>query len=326
MDLKNKLVTFTDYDLHHDGILRFSAANRMLTPKLLRASWHQAPRRFVKTHQEHFHDVYHVILVEEGQGTFSYRARPHAVKKGALFLIGPGETHALETLHGETTVFSEVTFQLLDDQRKIVALPFLEWLQAWAGFPGLTHAPGTKLAPDFHRELSAALSRLVGSRLYKGQEHPFFLHSLWQSTMEILVRALTADATSTHRDDPVEIARHLIRMESPHPVRIPEIARKVGLSANYLTRIFKERYRITPIRYHQQMRIEAVKTLLLYTRDPLKSIAAQTGFSDEYYLARLFREVEGIPPGKFRSKPEIERPPPRRTEKRHGSYPHRQKT
>ncbi len=41
------------------------------------------------------------------------------------------------------------------------------------------------------------------------------------------------------------------------------------------------------------------KRLLLECKRPLREIARQVGFSDEYYFNRRFRQMTGVPPGKY---------------------------
>lgn len=50
----------------------------------------------------------------------------------------------------------------------------------------------------------------------------------------------------------------------------------------------------------RQLRIELACSLLLTTSQPLKVIAEEVGFCDEYYFSRVFRRLRGLPPGAFR--------------------------
>ena len=54
-----------------------------------------------------------------------------------------------------------------------------------------------------------------------------------------------------------------------------------------------------PLDYITDLRLTNAKELLLQTNEPLKDIAQQVGFDDEYYFNRRFRQVIGIPPKQF---------------------------
>ncbi|MGW8440674.1 helix-turn-helix transcriptional regulator [Paenibacillus sp. S33] len=54
-----------------------------------------------------------------------------------------------------------------------------------------------------------------------------------------------------------------------------------------------------PLHYLTELRLNHAKRLLLDCKWPLREIARQVGFSDEYYFNRRFRQMTGIPPGKY---------------------------
>ncbi|WP_313894067.1 AraC family transcriptional regulator [Psychrobacillus sp.] len=54
-----------------------------------------------------------------------------------------------------------------------------------------------------------------------------------------------------------------------------------------------------PLDYLTNLRIKHAKELLQQTNEPLRNIAQQVGFNDEYYFNRRFKQVVGIPPKQF---------------------------
>ena len=54
-------------------------------------------------------------------------------------------------------------------------------------------------------------------------------------------------------------------------------------------------------------RMTRARNLLLSTEYPLKAIAQATGFSNEFYFSRCFRDFYGMPPGEYRRKNPLER-------------------
>ena len=59
---------------------------------------------------------------------------------------------------------------------------------------------------------------------------------------------------------------------------------------------------MTPIYHQHDLRIQAAKMLLQTTHYPLKRIAELTGFCDEHYFSRVFRQHESLPPNRYRRK------------------------
>jgi AraC-like DNA-binding protein len=85
-----------------------------------------------------------------------------------------------------------------------------------------------------------------------------------------------------------------------HPVSRWEIAEAVGVSEDYLSRIFNRELNISPWDYLNRYRVLQSKQLLLNTTDSIGTIAHQVGFKDQAYFSRVFHKVTGVSPQTFR--------------------------
>ena len=83
-------------------------------------------------------------------------------------------------------------------------------------------------------------------------------------------------------------------------IKLMDVAEAVYLSKNYFSSYFKEITGYTFSFYLTKTRLKAAKKLLIETDLPIKEIVFKTGFEDYNYFNRLFKQVEGIPPAKFR--------------------------
>jgi len=80
------------------------------------------------------------------------------------------------------------------------------------------------------------------------------------------------------------------------------IAEKLEISSSYLSKLFKkESGGINMVDYINKVRIDKVKELLINTNQPLEGIATQVGYTNSKTLIRVFKQHEGVTPGKFRS-------------------------
>ena len=77
-------------------------------------------------------------------------------------------------------------------------------------------------------------------------------------------------------------------------------AKSLNKSKSQITRIFKTAYGETPYKYLLSKRINLAKTALTETTDPLKSIAADLCFYDEYYFSSYFKSITGHSPSEYR--------------------------
>ncbi|MCQ6557165.1 helix-turn-helix domain-containing protein [Paenibacillus mendelii] len=64
---------------------------------------------------------------------------------------------------------------------------------------------------------------------------------------------------------------------------------------------------MTPIKYHQLIRIEKAKEMIRYSRTPLKEIACLFGYENIHSFSRTFRQVEGVSPSYYRPRHQADR-------------------
>lgn len=106
----------------------------------------------------------------------------------------------------------------------------------------------------------------------------------------------------TGRNDPAE---KLICYLSDHymnrqPVR--ELAASVNLSYRQAARLFKLRTGMTILQNLNDIRICRSGQLLVETDKPVKQIADEVGFENEFYFSTVFKQITHLSPSEFRLK------------------------
>jgi two-component system response regulator YesN len=86
------------------------------------------------------------------------------------------------------------------------------------------------------------------------------------------------------------------------PIMLDELAEISHLSVSRLAHVFKEQMGITIIDYLTSVRIERAKQLLLATEQSCTEICFQIGYNNQSYFTRIFKELVGIPPSRFRAR------------------------
>jgi YesN/AraC family two-component response regulator len=82
-----------------------------------------------------------------------------------------------------------------------------------------------------------------------------------------------------------------------------EIAEVVGVSEDYLSRVFTRELNISPWDYLNRYRVLQSKHMLWNTSETIGVIARQVGFKDQAYFSRVFHKVTGMSPQAFRETP-----------------------
>jgi transcriptional regulator GlxA family with amidase domain len=107
--------------------------------------------------------------------------------------------------------------------------------------------------------------------------------------------------TAAPSEDPViQKAQHWLHTHMNTNIDLAWLAADLGVSQRTLIRKFKAELDETPIRYLQNIRIEAAKSLLETTKMPIPEIVEQIGYSDLSAFSKLFKQRTQLTPKGYR--------------------------
>ena len=86
---------------------------------------------------------------------------------------------------------------------------------------------------------------------------------------------------------------------------LPDLASELGLSVPHTSCVVKRLFGKSFSALLQERRVEKAKYFLNGTELSLHEIAELCGFSSEFHFSRVFKQLNGIPPGQYRGKREI---------------------
>ncbi len=94
-----------------------------------------------------------------------------------------------------------------------------------------------------------------------------------------------------------------LQQNYPRALTRQEIAQAIGVTENYLSRIFRQELGLSPWDYLNRYRIKQAKELLRQTNESVTSIALQVGFDNPAYFSRIFHKQVGRAPSQYRDNP-----------------------
>ena len=97
----------------------------------------------------------------------------------------------------------------------------------------------------------------------------------------------------------VEAALGVMRQDYAFLEGIAELAERLEVSQEYLTRCFCKYTGITPGKYLNQVRIENAKLLLRQGQHTVQFVSDACGFANANYFARVFRKYVGVNPREY---------------------------
>ncbi|MEV7238452.1 AraC family transcriptional regulator [Streptomyces sp. NPDC051020] len=163
--------------------------------------------------------------------------------------------------------------------------------------------------PSRHRELHAAVQLLaveVGHpRLGTSATVPALLDTLLMYILRIWLaeqptRGSTTGWAAALNDPAVTAALHAVHRDPAAPWTVAKLATEAGLSRAAFARRFSSMIGQPPLGYLTWWRMTTAARLLRATEVPLRSIAAQVGYTSEFAFASAFKRTHGLAPGAYR--------------------------
>jgi AraC-like DNA-binding protein len=141
------------------------------------------------------------------------------------------------------------------------------------------------------------------------QSHPdvFLLHGWAALVVEAALLQAYAHHAGNRHNPPSTLASaalqpaiEAIEQRPEDPPSNAELAALCGLGPDHFLRQFRAHCGVTPGQYRLERRLRLAAEMLVADDRPLDAIAAATGFSDRFYLSRMFTRRMGQGPAAYR--------------------------
>ena len=156
------------------------------------------------------------------------------------------------------------------------------------------------LANALHQEfdLDISLSHDTAKQINDSQN----LEKIQTVLTEYIHRNIDAiELLRTHKSQKfIQLAKAHIDEHYAQDISLESIAYEIGLSACYLSTLFKNIEKVSIKEYITNVRIEASKTYLKDVQLKIYEVAANVGYMDSRYFSQLFRKKTGYTPGQYR--------------------------
>jgi AraC-like DNA-binding protein len=191
------------------------------------------------------------------------------------------------------------------------AVPQTPWELYWVRADGLHLDRICKILsaesqPVFPHLGAAAVERqftAIFAQMQTGRpEAPAWIHAELAKLIALLFQARRESAAAGQPDIPPRLHKAWERMRLYYhlPLRVAELATLAGMSPSHFSREFKAVFGTSPIDWLRRERISQAKRRLIESDDSIKEVARQTGFSDQYYFSKDFKQLTSLTPTEFR--------------------------
>ncbi len=246
--------------------------------------------RVTHQHPKHWHEEFHLCLIEQGTGQMFYRGAFHETYAGSLFIVHPGEIHSnaanpasgcsFRTLNVSPHIFQNAVVSATGHNR---GLPFFP-------LPIVCDNDTIERFRFIHASFEETASRLERESLL----------------LEFLIQLVTRYAEQRPHLVPfekehsaVKRAKEYIEANYAANISLEELARLTNLSPFHLNRVFSKASGLPPHAFQTQVRITKARKLLAEGK-AISEVTYETGFADQSHFTRQFKRMFGITPSNFR--------------------------
>ncbi|TYP72046.1 AraC family transcriptional regulator [Paenibacillus methanolicus] len=252
---------------------------------------------------DHVHDLYELVYIHEGKGTFFIDQALYDKGPGDLFLI-PGNT-----VHR--------AFPSADEPIMSTALFFAPSF-AQPVLPGEDYRPLRSFEIARQRQqYKFTLSEPVRTRIEANiaamasewhAKAPGYRHAMWLQAHQVLLELsrlpiATAPAPSPESAFAPRWVQQALRDIDRDPVRcggLASLSAAACVSPGHFSRVFKQLTGMNVTDYVNAKRLVRAKELLLTTDDNIETIALVCGFQGMRHFYHQFRKLTGVTPLTYR--------------------------
>lgn len=234
----------------------------------------------------HYHDFYELEFVQSGSAACVINDMRFPLSRGTMFLIRPTDMHRYEIAPGEEINVCTVRFTSALLDREIVA----------------ALSVGAPLIADFSDRFDFLCALLQETRREYLQREEFseILFSGVCERLAVMLCRRAGRAAPAALNRIAAAAADYINRGYQGRITVQSTAKALGVSPNYLGKIFHENMNMTFAEYLRRVRLIYALNRIINTDGTLQRIALESGFSAQSVFSREFRKYYGKSPTALR--------------------------
>jgi len=238
------------------------------------------------THEREMRPYHGFIYLQKGRIRYRDARESLVIEGDELLYLKKGSSYSLTSVSSERPEYIIVNFQIDESENQGTA---------FANLLGRRIVPQDKLA------MEERFRRLNDLYFYMPTGYRLELRAQLYNILCMALRAsIMKNVTGNERRLLPAVQR--IREIFDQPYDIAALAGLCGLSASHFRKLFRDHFGMSPRDYILALRIDRAKSLLVQSDLPISVIAERTGFGDDAYFCKMFRESTGATPRAFREK------------------------
>lgn len=230
------------------------------------------------------YQLIHFVL--QGRGELHIDEYTFELSKGDIFIIPAGKVAYYKASHEEPWTYAWISFlgvnahtyikQLLSSQKEKYIL--------------------RKIECSKYKELILKIINIQGNSTSQYLK----ANSIFLYIISLLFEDAEFNEDNWGKESIADEIKFYLDMHYFKKIKIQDLAKKFAIHPNYLTRIFQEKFGVSPKHYLLDLKLKKASRLLVTTDYPILLIAHSLGFEDQLAFSRLFKKYYSISPTEYR--------------------------
>nr|WP_304056013.1 AraC family transcriptional regulator [Enterocloster clostridioformis] len=127
-------------------------------------------------------------------------------------------------------------------------------------------------------------------------------NSLLFLIMSSLFEDVSFNENNWGKESVIDEVKFYLDMHYAEKLKLKDVAKSFGVHPNYLTRIFHNKYGMSPKQYLMDIKLKKARRLLTTTELPVSVISSSLGFDDQLAFSRIFKKRYEESPSEYRKK------------------------
>ena len=251
----------------------------------------------------HTHAFSELVIILKGTALHIVNDQEYKLKQGDTFLIHGEVRHGyinVDNLEYINIMFDHSIIQQFTQLKRnkgiqalIVIEPFYRKEQKFKSKLVLTPLQLKKVE---------AIADILIEELKQDYDNSTTMISSYFTVLLIMLARYYSSNINENNRTVLQMAEAVTFMEENYMknINLKQLSELAGISSRHFVRVFKKNYKATPMDYIIGLRINYSTSLLQETTLPISIVATESGFNDQNYYSRKFKEVFRISPTDYR--------------------------